>query len=194
MTTTTTIAGPPYARSRSSPMMASIPGPGPADVLALSLWCGVAAGCLEVATRVLAKNLIVTNRLYMMSQHFVWVVPVTNLLLFCRGAGPCIVTKLIPGPGGWLSLRLLCAATILPAFLVACPEIYTWAWLLVAWGIAVRLVSRLQRPAIRPRRWLIASFPVLLACVVVAASFVFVSKWLDQRARARSSSPFGRRT
>ena len=34
---------------------------------------------------------------------------------------------------------------------VAGPEIYAWAWLIVAWGIAVRLVPVFERSAIRPR-------------------------------------------
>jgi hypothetical protein len=41
------------------------------DVLALAIWCGLAAGWLEVGTRVLCKSVIGTNRLYLMTRHFV---------------------------------------------------------------------------------------------------------------------------
>ncbi len=181
MTSTTSIADQSNAGAWSDRTTGSVPGLAPLDVLALAAWCGVAAGCLEVATRALAKNLVGTNRLYMMSRHFVWVVPITNLLLFCAmGLGLALATKLAPWPGRWLSPRLLCAATILPALIVAVPEIYAWAWLIVAWGIAVRLVPQLERSAIRLRRWLNFSLPVLLVCVAVAAFSVFGIEWLKQ--------------
>ena len=48
----------------------------------LSIWCGLAAGWLEVGTRVLCRSINPTNRLYLMSRHFVWLTPLTNLLLF----------------------------------------------------------------------------------------------------------------
>jgi arylsulfatase A-like enzyme len=166
-----------------------MPGLAPLDVLALAIWCGLAAGCLEVGTRALAKHFIAINRLNMMSQHFVWVVPVTNLLLFgVVGIGLVLATKLVPGLGGWFSVRFLCAATILPALLVAGPDIYSWAWLSVACGTAVLLVPQFQRSPIRPRRWLIASFPVLVVCVAVAAGSIFGGKRLEQwREDARPS-------
>jgi hypothetical protein len=89
-------------------------GLAPLDVLALAIWCGLAAGCLEVGTRALAKHFVAINRLNMMSQHFVWVVPITNLLLFgVVGIGLALATKFVPGLGGWFSVRFLCAATIL---------------------------------------------------------------------------------
>ena len=39
---------------------------GPLDMLLLAAWCGLAAGWLEVGTRVLGKSLIGVNWLYMM--------------------------------------------------------------------------------------------------------------------------------
>ena len=154
----------------------------------LAAWCGVAAGCLEVATRVLAKNLVGTNRLYMMSRHFVWVVPIMNLLVFCAvGLGLALATKLAPRLGRWLSPRLLCAVTILPALIVAGPEIYAWAWSIVAWGIAVCLVPQLERSAIRPRRWLILSLPVLLVCRRACGGFRLRDRVVQAVARERSS-------
>ena len=55
---------------------------GPLDVLALSAWCGLAAGWAEVGTRVLLKSIIPTNRMYLMTRQFVWLVPLSNLLMF----------------------------------------------------------------------------------------------------------------
>ena len=48
------------------------------------------------------------------------------------------------------------------AFIVAGPRVYTAAWLILAMGIAVRLVPWLERTANRSRRWFMFSFPVLL--------------------------------
>ena len=181
MTSTTDIGGQSNAGAWSDRTTGSVSGLTPTDVLALAAWCGMAAGCLEVTTRVLAKNLVGTNRLYMMSRHFVWVVPITNLLLFSGiGLGLALATKLAPRLGRWLSPRLLCAATILPALLVAVPEIYVWAWVIVAWGIAVRLVPPFERSAIRVRRWLILSLPLLVVFVALAAGFVVGMEWIKQ--------------
>ena len=48
----------------------------------------------------------------------------------------------------------------MPALLVAGPQIYSWAWLILALGIAMRLVPWLERAASRWRRCVIGSFPV----------------------------------
>ena len=61
---------------------------GPRDVLLLSAWCGLAAGWLEVGTRVLCRSIDPTNRLYLMSRHFVWLVPLSNLMLFFGHGSP----------------------------------------------------------------------------------------------------------
>jgi hypothetical protein len=51
-------------------------------VVVLSAWCGLAAGELEVIASVLRASLSSTNRLYLMTRHFVWVVPLVDGLLF----------------------------------------------------------------------------------------------------------------
>ena len=55
---------------------------GALDVLGWSVWLGLSAGLLEVGTRVLCRAIDPTNRLYLMSRHFVWLVPLANMLLF----------------------------------------------------------------------------------------------------------------
>ena len=59
---------------------------GPVDVLVLSIWCGLAAGELEVIARVLFVRFSSADRMYLMPRHFVWLVPLINLGLFL-GAG-----------------------------------------------------------------------------------------------------------
>src|SRR5262245_31129021 len=88
----------------------------PGEVLVLSAWCGLAAGWLEVGTRVLCRSIDATNRLYMMSRHFVWLVPLTDLMLFLGMGGIlAAATRLRPGVGGWLGPRLICAGAVWPA-------------------------------------------------------------------------------
>jgi arylsulfatase A-like enzyme len=163
----------------SGPTLAGRIRPGPLRVLALAAWCGLAAGWLEVGTRVLCRAIHPTGRLYLMSRHFVWLVPLANLLLFL-GAGLllALLTKLSPRLGSWLSPRLIATAAILPGLLVAGPQIYPWAWLLLACGIALRLVPWLERSA---RRWVTVSFPALLGSVLVVAGLVCGGDWLKQR-------------
>jgi arylsulfatase A-like enzyme len=152
------------------------------DLLALAAWCGLVAGWLEVGMRVLCKTLIGTNRLYMMTRHFVWLVPLSNLLLFLVGGLLlAAATKACPRPFGWLSPRVICAFALMPALLVAGPQIYPWAWLILASGIAIRLVSRLERSEVPWRRWLIWGFPCLLSLVLVMAGMIFGGDWIEKR-------------
>jgi arylsulfatase A-like enzyme len=190
---TASIADQPTSGSQSDQTLASRSRFGPMDVLALAAWCGLAAGWLEVGTRALFKNLIGTHRLYLMSRHFVWVVPLSNLLLFfVGGLVLAAATKLFPRTGGWLSPRLICAITLVPTLMVAGPQIYPWAWLIVAAGIAMRLVPWLERPRIHWRRWLFLSFPGLLGSVLVVAGLVFGGDWIkDRREAARPLPPAG---
>src|ERR1700679_2871242 len=90
----------------------------PLDVLALAAWFGLASGWLEVDMRVLYKSLFGANRLYLTTRHFVWLVPLSNLLLFfVAGLVLATATKLWPRLAGWLSLRIICAAAVLPALM-----------------------------------------------------------------------------
>ncbi|HEX3447117.1 MAG TPA: sulfatase-like hydrolase/transferase [Isosphaeraceae bacterium] len=163
---------------------------GPWDVLALAAWLGLAAGWLEVGTRVLCKSLVGTNRLYLTTRHFVWLVPLSNLLLFLIGGMLlAAAAKLWPRLAGWLSPRLLCAAAVLPALMVAGPQVYPWAWVVVAAGISMRAVAWFERADFNSRRWLLFSFPGLLGSVIVVAGSVFGGDWLKERREAARSVP-----
>jgi arylsulfatase A-like enzyme len=164
---------------------------GPLDVLVLSAWCGLAAGLLEVAARVSCRTLGATNRLYQMSHHFVWLTPLSNLLLFLvLGLFLAGTTKLWPRRGGFASPRLIATLAILPPLLVCGPQIYSEAWLIVAMGIASRLVPILERHFPSSRRWLVGSFSVLLGSVLVLATVGFAGDRLEQwRESARPRPP-----
>ena len=146
----------------------------PAGMLALAAWCGLLAGVLEVSTKVVCTTLGRSGRLYQMSKHFCWLIPVTNLaLLLVMGLFLAGLARLFPGFGRWFSLRILAALVVLPSLLVAVPEVYDAAWLLLAWGIAVQLVPVLERHARGFRRAMAITFPILIGIVVTLAGFIF---------------------
>jgi hypothetical protein len=175
---------------RSAPVLARVGRIGPLGVLALSAWWGLAAGWLEVGTRILCRSINSTNRLYLMSRHFVWLTPIANLLLFsAMGCLLALATRLWPRRGGWISPRILCAGAVLPALMVAGPGIYAMACLILALGIASRLVPFLERPDTRLRRRLMLSFPALLVLVPAAAGLVVGGERLKQRREAGRPLP-----
>ena len=117
------------------------------SLLLLSAWCGLVAGLLEVGTIVLRKQLFDPDHLYKMSRHFVWLIPLSNLCVFLTlGLFGCGVILVWPRRGRWLFMRVPCARLpSYPSILVAFPRIYGLAWLVVALGLAARLVPRIER-------------------------------------------------
>lgn len=159
-------------------------------MLALSAACGLAGGLLEVGTRVLCRAIDPTKRLYLMTRHFVWLTPLVNLLVFvCLGLCLAGMTKLWPRLGAWVSPRLLCAFAILPVLIVAGPQIFPEARLVLALGIASRLVPWLARQPAELRRRLAWSIPVLLGLVIILAGSVLVGDWFKQRREAGHALP-----
>src|SRR5579864_1160925 len=79
---------------------------GPWGTVALSAWFGLVAGLLEVLSKVICTVVGRSGRLYQMSRHFFWLIPVTNLLVFL---GPGLLLAFFvwvsPRFGGWLSVR-----------------------------------------------------------------------------------------
>jgi arylsulfatase A-like enzyme len=154
------------------------------DVLVLSAWCGLAAGELEVATRIVHRALSSTQRLYLMTRHFVWLVPLINLVLFL-GVGVLLVlaTRFWPRRAGWFCPRLIIVMAVFPVLMVAGRTIYLEAWLLVALGVAFRFVPLLERHPARWRRRLVLSVPVLLGLVLLQAGFIYgvdrIKQWRE---------------
>src|SRR6516162_8238502 len=86
---------------------------GPLEVLLLSAWCGLASGELEVAARVAYRALSATNKLYLMTRHFVWLVPLLSLMLFVLiGTVLALGLRIWPRQVGWLAPRLLVVLTL----------------------------------------------------------------------------------
>jgi arylsulfatase A-like enzyme len=175
---------------RTSPALRSPVGLGPLNVLVLFLWCGLTAGLLEAGTRVLCRAIDPTARLYMMSRHFVWLTPLANMAL-CLGVGlcPAAITTLWPRQGGWLSVRLAVAMAITPTLIVTVPLIFPEAWFVLALGIACQAAPWVERHSTALRRWLVWSFPGLLALVLILAGSFFVGDWLKERREAARALP-----
>src|ERR1017187_970289 len=170
-------------------MVCSMPLPGrqftprraPRETLALAVWCGLAAGLLEVLTKVVCTAMGRSGRLYQMSRHFFWLIPLTNILVFLvLGMFLALFVWMFPRLGRWFSPRWLGALAILPSFLVAGPEIHSVAWFVLAWGLAVRSVPLLERHGSGFRRVVAFSFPVLIGIELALAGLVFGREWVKQ--------------
>ncbi len=164
---------------------------GPFSILGLAAWCGVVSGLLEVGTIVLRKQTLDASRLYGMSRHFLWVIPMTNLGLFLGlGVVLCLVASIWPRRGSWLAVRLFCALTLLPSLLVAVPQVYGLAWLLIMLGVAINVAPPLERRAAKFARQARVSFPVAALLVLFLAAFLWGGDRLKEwRAAARPLPP-----
>ncbi|WP_205679163.1 sulfatase [Aquisphaera insulae] len=154
--------------------------PGLVEALVLSAWCGLVAGLLEVGTIEVQKRLFDPNKLYHLTRHFVWLIPLTYLGLFLAlGFLGWIVGRVAPRRGWWSVKRFLCALVLLPMALIAFPRVYTLAWLVLALGVATKLVPVLESRGRWTRRVILASFPPALAIPLILAGAL----WLGDRRR-----------
>jgi arylsulfatase A-like enzyme len=164
---------------------------GAANLLFISAWAGLAAGLAEVASRVICRAVDPSQRIYMMSRHFLWLGPLSNLVFFLGlGLVLSLAVMLSPRVAGWVGKRLICACALFPVFIAVGHRIYAEAWMLFAAGAAVQLVPILERRITSWRRGLLWSLPVMLGFVIPLAGFVFVGDWLKQaRERNRPLPP-----
>jgi arylsulfatase A-like enzyme len=191
MISRTAAAVKPGAVASSAPKPAC--GMGFISVFAMSAWCGLVAGLLEVATIVVRKQVFDADRLYKMSRHFVWLIPMSNLCVFLAlGLFAGAVVWVWPRHGQWWFMRLLCAFTLLPSFMVAFPRIYGLAWLVVAAGMAARVVPFIEGKSRGFRRFVLVSFPAAGAIVLVLVGSIWTAdRWKQTRESARSLPPPG---
>ncbi len=128
-----------------------------------------------------------SNHLYGMSRHFLWVIPLTNLCLFLvLGIVLCLMTLLWPRRGSWLAARLFCALLFLPSLLVAFPQIYGLAWLVIMLGVAANVAPVMERRAALLGKLALFSFPVVALLVTILAGSLWGGDRLkESRERAR---------
>lgn len=155
-------------------------------LLTLALWCGMLAGLLEVAAVVVHKRLLDTNKLLNMSRHFLWLVPLTDLLIFLLVGLAGSAALLLKRPGGrWVTVRVLGGLTMLPALLVVFPQIYGLAWLLVVLGISARVVPVFERHGAGFHRVAVGTAPILALTLAALAAVPWA---VDRMAQAREQS------
>jgi len=146
---------------------------------------------LEVAAIVVRKRTIDENQLYGMSRHFVWLIPLINLVIFLT-VGLLVLLPLARGRFRWLAARLLAALTFIPPFWAAFPQIYGLAGFLLVLGVTSRFIPSLERHAIGLRRLVRSSFAAVAGLVLALAASVWVADRIREwREEARPLPPRG---
>jgi hypothetical protein len=140
--------------STSAPILVRDRRLGAWDVLVLSAWCGLAGGLLEVVTRVVCRYVDPTNWLYMLSRHFVWLAPLSSLLLFSTmGLFLALGTKLWPRRGAWFFARFICFWAVVPTFMDLATSCETLGWFRAAQGRSRLTIAPSTIPRDRVGRW-----------------------------------------
>ena len=160
------------------------------SLLLVSAWCGLVAGLLEVGTIVLRKQVLDADQLYRMSRHFVWLVPLSNLVVFVAlGLAGCGVLAVSPRQGTRLIGRVMGALVLLPPLMIAFPRIYSLAWFAAGLGAAARVGPLIERRARGFRRAVLFSLPAAVAIVAIMGG----SLWVSDRSKKRASGRGRRR-
>src|SRR6478672_4314430 len=82
--------------------------PRPLGIIALAAWLGLATGIVEVLTKLACAALGRNGRLYLMSRHFVWLIPLVDFLIFfVAGLVLAVVARIVPRIGRRLSVCCL---------------------------------------------------------------------------------------
>ena len=159
-------------------------------LLLLSAWCGIVAGLLEAGTLAIRKHTFDPNHLYGMSRHFPWLIPLADLCLFLAGGAiGCIVVLVAPRVGRWLVVRGLCGLVLWPMALVAFPRIYSLALLAVVLGVAIRLVPVFERNPRAFRQFVLYSFPIVVALILILAAVPFFEDRIKRAHQAAQPLP-----
>jgi arylsulfatase A-like enzyme len=160
--------------------------PEPLSLLALSAWCGLVAGLLEVGVTVLRRRWLDIDPFSQLSRHFIWLTPSIDLAIFLvLGLALSALVVCWPRRGGRLATRLLGALTLLPPIWAAFPRIYGPAGLLLALGLAARIVPALEDHARGFRRLVRVSFPAVAGLVPILAAGLWgsgrIEAWREER-------------
>lgn len=135
---------------------------------------GLVSGILEVAIQAGRQTFSGASSLgaLQMNRHFLWMIPVTNLLIFVAVAMPLAALSLArPRFARQAARTLLIFLTSLSMLLIV-RGVHWLATAVLAAGIAYRVAPILERRLQRPRRFLLLSLPAVIG---VAAGLGFMS-------------------
>ena len=162
---------------------------GTLSMLVLSTWCGLVAGLLEVGTTVVRKTYFDPDPFYGMSDQFVWLVPLVDLLIFTV-AGLLLAGMVRHQPAREkLAIRALAVLALFPPFCAAFPRIYGAAGLLLLMGVASKLVPVLERHESGFRRVVCMGIPWAVGVVLVLAASCWAKPRLAEWREASRSLP-----
>ncbi|WP_165224080.1 sulfatase [Aquisphaera insulae] len=158
-------------------------------LLVLSLWCGLVSGPLELGAIFVRKHLFDINQFYWMSRHFVWLIPATNLLIFVALGVAAWGLARTGRRGRWLATRLVCVLAVLGPLWALLTRIHALAGLLLAMGIAARVVPALERRGDSFRLLVTISLPFLVPVAPLAYATVRLGDHLRLRGEAARPLP-----
>ena len=128
-----------------------------------------------------------------MTTQFIWLIPLANLCIFAAVGLLFRASSLVwPHRVNRLAIHLLTALTLLPLLLVGFPRIHAIAWLVVALGLASRLVPNLERHSTGVRRLIRLSFPVVAGLVPVLAATQWGLGWARRNSARQHSNATGK--
>lgn len=142
-------------------------------VLTTSCWWGLAGGGLELGVRAAQRliDLRITEVNIRTNVHAFWMIPAAaGLWLAAVGVPLALLSYLSPRRGRHLAI-FTAALAAFASPLLAIRGLHTTAVALLAAGLAAKLATRLTLDPARgtPRPWVIASLPILVSSVAVAA-------------------------
>jgi arylsulfatase A-like enzyme len=151
------------------------------EMLCLATWCGMTAGLLEVMAMVVRKRFFDAKFLLDASRHFIWIVPLIDLLILSLvGASIALLIAFRPAAGGKWAMRALVTLTLLPFLLTALPQVFGLAVVVLAIGLSIRLATWILAHSTTFRRVVIISSPLF---AVLLAALALVPWWSDRMER-----------
>ncbi len=142
-------------------------GPTPLAVVLMAQWFGLVTGLLELGLLLLRNYLYGTATLgaLQLNRHFHWMIPLTHLAIFSMAGLALAPLALLRAR--WvlrLAAFLLCTLSFF-ALLATIPGLYAVACVVLACGLASRLVPRIEARARRFHGLVRVSLPVLIGVV-----------------------------
>jgi arylsulfatase A-like enzyme len=141
----------------------------PVAVMVLSIWSGLVAGLLELGVMLAqdAYHHTVTVDFIRTNRHFLWMIPVSNLIIFgAIGLLLGVFARSAPGRVIRLAAYALCFLAFLGP-LLAIRSLHPIACVVVACGLAARLAPVVVARARSLRRLILISLPVLAGIVTL---------------------------